>query len=98
MAPEVMLKSGHDQKADIWSLGITAIELALGKAPYSEFEYGKVMKLILNCEPPNLPEEAWSDEFRNFITACTTKIPDYRPSIEQLMQDHAGFLGKARNA
>lgn len=82
MAPEVMLKSGHDQKADIWSLGITAIELAMGRAPYSEFEYGKVMKLILSQDPPNLPENSWSPEFRNFISACLKKLPEYRPTID----------------
>ena len=52
MAPEVMLKTGHDAKADVWSLGITAIELALGQAPNSQYDYGKVMMIILKGAPP----------------------------------------------
>lgn len=97
MAPEVMLKTGHDQKADIWSLGITTIELVLGKAPYSDFEYGKVIKLILQREPPALPDGPWSNELRSFINACLKKIPDDRPTLDELLRDHHDFLGKAKD-
>ena len=94
MAPEVMTKRGHDAKADVWSLGITAIELAIGDAPHSEQDYGKVMMLILKGAPPSLPDDGnWSDSFRRFINACLKKIPDDRPSINELIKDHQDFLG-----
>jgi serine/threonine-protein kinase OSR1/STK39 len=73
MAPEVMEQSdGYDFKADIWSLGITAIELANGEAPNSELPAMRVLLVILNSEPPTLNkhETFWSQEYRDFISAC----------------------------
>lgn len=72
MAPEVMEQSeGYDFKADIWSLGITAIELAKGNAPNSELNAMKVLLVILNSPSPTLSKhEDWSQEFRDFVDAC----------------------------
>ena len=87
MAPEVMEQSdGYDFKADIWSLGITAIELAHGDAPNSELPAMRVLLVILNSSPPTLSKhENWSIEFRNFVSACLQKTPQDRPTTKQIL-------------
>ena len=54
MAPEVMMQSNYDCKADIWSLGITCIEMTAGKPPHSNVHPLKVMNIIVRSEPPML--------------------------------------------
>jgi serine/threonine-protein kinase OSR1/STK39 len=85
MAPEVIEQSeGYDFKADIWSLGITALELAQGEAPNSQLTAMRVLLVILNSAPPHLSnfETHWSDEFRNFINTCLVKDPSKRPTCD----------------
>jgi serine/threonine protein kinase len=81
MAPEIMNQQGHQFNVDVWSLGITAQEIALGDPPYSNFTAAKVVALIIQEEPPKLPA-TWSTEFRAFVDACLVKNPKLRPSIE----------------
>jgi serine/threonine protein kinase len=88
--------AGHDQLADVWSLGITAIELAIGEAPYARLKPAKVIMLIMQGSPPKLPEDRdFSPEFRAFVEACLVKDPAHRPSIEELFKNHKAFLDKA---
>ncbi len=83
MAPEVMEQTGHDYKADIWSLGVTAIELAQGNAPYSDMTAMKVILEILNKEPPQLGStRPWDSCFRHLIQDCLQKDPQKRPTID----------------
>ena len=100
MAPEVMEQSdGYDFKADIWSLGVTAIELAQGDAPNSELPAMRVLLVILNSAPPTLSKhEDWSPEFRNFVSSCLQKELEKRLSTDQLFSEHKKFLDKAKDA
>jgi len=90
MAPEVISlknKDGYDNKADIWSLGITAIELAEGKPPLYDVAAMRVIFLIPARDPPGLKDPSkWSTEFVDFITFCLNKDPTSRPSSLSLIE------------
>ncbi|KAG5361412.1 Serine/threonine-protein kinase svkA [Yarrowia sp. C11] len=86
MAPEVISKAGYDYKADIWSLGITALELADGSPPLSGLSPMKALTVIPDRECPSLPHgNQFTELFREFIDACMCKDPDIRPSASQLL-------------
>ena len=97
MAPEVLeQKKGYDYKADIWSLGISALELANGAAPYHNYHPLKVMKNIIEQPPPVLSKSAgWSSEFVKFVSDCLQKDPSERPPIDVLLARHKAFFDKA---
>ncbi|XP_054723172.1 serine/threonine-protein kinase 26-like [Uloborus diversus] len=93
MAPEVIRRSAYDFKADIWSLGITAIELAKGKAPRSELHPMKVLLLIPKSHPPQLGGD-FSKHFRDLVEACLNKDPANRPTAKELLK--FPFIRKAK--
>lgn len=92
MAPEVMEQlGGYNTKADIWSFGITALELAKGFAPYAKFQPIKVMLKTLQEDPPSLktydsvPGQRFSRRFIEVTQLCLQKEPSRRPTCRSLL-------------
>ena len=94
MAPEI-IENTADYKCDIWSIGISAIEMALGNPPYVNLSPYDAFMSIHNNSPPTLPSEfvmeqtgqvlKWSNDFRDFVSSCLIKNPAQRPDSKALL-------------
>ncbi|TVY62317.1 Protein kinase wis1 [Lachnellula suecica] len=110
MAPERISGGGMSQaganpgggtysvQSDIWSLGLSIIECAMGRYPYPPETYNNIfsqLSAIVDGEPPDLPAEGYSDLARDFVRGCLNKIPKKRPSYAMLLQ-HGWLAGLSK--
>ncbi|XP_061522581.1 TRAF2 and NCK-interacting protein kinase-like isoform X5 [Phycodurus eques] len=91
MAPEVIAcdenpDATYDFKSDLWSLGITAIEMAEGAPPLCDMHPMRALFLIPRNPAPRLKSKKWSKKFQSFIESCLVKSHGRRPSTEQLLK------------
>ncbi|OWF40278.1 serine/threonine-protein kinase TAO1-like isoform X9 [Mizuhopecten yessoensis] len=91
MAPEVILamdEGQYDGKSDVWSMGITCIELAERKPPLFNMNAMSALYHIAQNDPPTLAGGEWSDSFRHFVDSCLAKLPCDRPSSSDILKHH----------
>lgn len=94
MAPEVIRGTDYNFKADIWSLGIVAIEMADGEPPHMELQPLRALFVIATQGSPTVKEpEKWSELFKEFLGMCLQKNQDYRATADELLAHP--FLKKA---
>ncbi|XP_026793935.1 TRAF2 and NCK interacting kinase b isoform X8 [Pangasianodon hypophthalmus] len=91
MAPEVIAcdenpDATYDFKSDLWSLGITAIEMAEGAPPLCDMHPMRALFLIPRNPAPRLKSKKWTKKFQSFIDSCLVKNHTQRPSTEQLLK------------
>ncbi|KAJ1982240.1 hypothetical protein H4R34_001783 [Dimargaris verticillata] len=89
MAPEVIQRARYNEKADIWSLGITTIEMAQGLPPYADLHPMKALFQIPKNPPAQVTDpavkDAFSSDFHHFVQCCLVKDASNRPSASSLL-------------
>lgn len=81
--------SAYTVASDVWSLGLSIIEFALGHYPYPPETYTNIfaqLNAIVHGSPPGLPIGPYSEQARDFVSRCLRKVPEERPSYNQLLQ------------
>ncbi|KAF7790414.1 hypothetical protein EIP86_001369 [Pleurotus ostreatoroseus] len=80
--------------SDVWSLGLSMIEMALGHYPYPPETYANVfaqLTAIVHGDPPELPEDSYSDEARDFVASCLRRVPEIRATYADLLVSRFTF-------
>ncbi|XP_023339413.1 serine/threonine-protein kinase 3 [Eurytemora carolleeae] len=96
MAPEVIQEIGYDCVADIWSLGITALEMAEGKPPYGDIHPMRAIFMIPSKPPPTFRDsDRWSPQFIDLVSRCLVKTPEKRATASELL--HSDFIVNAKS-
>lgn len=102
MAPEVITSNAkgddvYNNRSDVWALGITAIELGDGSAPYAEMHPTRIIFQVVRNPPPTLYRQSnWTQTFNDFIAECLEKNSECRPVMAELME-HPFFMQLPEN-
>ena len=94
MAPEVY-EGGTCLKSDVWSLGISIIEMAENKHPFAKLTSLQVMKKVFDGEPPSLSSSEWSSDLVDFVSRCLVKDANARSSVDDLLKVSAVYPNDA---
>ena len=86
MAPEVIRQDAYGTEADVWSLGICALELCNGQPPLADTSPMSTLRHIAREEPPHLEGGSWSDGLRDFVQRCLQKRPEDRWTAHALLE------------
>ena len=92
MALEVF-EGSADLKSDVWSLGISIIEMAEGKNPYAGMTTARIKEEVLNKPPPSLTPSRWSSELVDFVNQCLVKDVNERASVDELLKVNVVVMG-----
>ena len=93
MGPEVY-GEGAELKSDVWSLGISIIEMAESKNPFADFTPLQVMKKVCFGDPPSFSSSVWSDDLVDFVKKCLVKDVNERSSVEALLKVSVVVMGE----
>lgn len=94
MAPERIRSLNPDRvtytvQSDVWSLGLSILEMALGRYPYPPETFDNIfsqLSAIVDGPPPKLPKDKFSVEAQDFVSVCLQKIPERRPTYAALLE------------
>ena len=92
-APEVF-KNGAELKSDVWSLGMSMIEMVGGRNPYVGLTSTEFKNELLNKSPPSLSSSGWSDDLVDFVKKCLVKDVNERSSVEELLKVSVVVMGE----
>ncbi len=84
MGPEVY-NEGCCLKSDVWSLGMSVIEMVEGRHPFVGYNSYQVMKRVCDGDPPSLSSSGWSSDLIDFVSTCLVKDVDKRSSMNELL-------------
>lgn len=86
MAPEALTGGSYDSRIDIWSFGITIIEMAKQNPPLFNIPPNRVVDMIPRLPPPRLEGGNWSNNLREFVALCLNEVPDERATVDELLR------------
>ena len=92
-APEVF-KDGAELKSDVWSLGMSMIEMVGGRNPYVGLSSTEFKNRLLKISPPSFSSSGWSDDLVDFVKRCLVKDVSERASVEALLEVSAVVMGE----